>query len=166
VQYVAPVQTSAHCACILSENAVQRAFPPSLNAFPTNTPTFQPSLAPSASPTPVPTTVFITTITTEPTRAFDAIATTTTPPTSDSLTPFTPTAPPVDIPGLEEETPNGGAGTTKARGGFGPGAGTALGAGLLVLFGGVFILRRKGKKDVEADATTAPPTDLEGGSSA
>jgi hypothetical protein len=172
---------SAHCACILIilENAAQRVFSPSPapNASPTNVPALlpsdvanylfpvlEPSLAPIASPTTAPTTV--------PTRASDAIVTTTTPPAPeptrapDSFTLFTPTASPVEVPALEEETTNGGVGTTKTQGGLGPGAGTALGAGLLVLIGGVFILRRKGKKDDEADATTAQPTDLEGGSSA
>jgi hypothetical protein len=164
----------------MSENEAQRVFSPSPapNAFPTNIPAFlptdvetflfpvlEPSFAPIASPTPVPTT--------EPTRASDAITTTTTTtPTAeqtrapDSSTLFAPTAPPVEFPGLEEETTNGGVGTTKVRGGFGPGAGVLIGGVLLVLIGGVFILRRKGKKGDDADATTAQPTDLEGGSSA
>jgi hypothetical protein len=160
------------------DNAAQRVVSPSPtpNNFPTNLPTFlptdvqtflfptpEPSAAPVASATSVPTTA--------PTP--DAIATTTTPPTAgptpaaDSSTLFTPTAAPEEFPGLEEEeTPSGGVGSTQARGGFGPGAGTALGAGLLVLIGGVFVYRRKGKKGDPADATSAQPMDLEGGSSA
>jgi hypothetical protein len=68
----------------------------------------------------------------------------------------------VELSGLEDDTPKGGVGTTKSGGGLGPGAFTALSAGLFVLIGGVFFVRRRGKKDDEADAT-APPTDLENG---
>jgi hypothetical protein len=131
----------------------------------TPAPTDSPTPAPTDSPTNIPTFRPSDVPTTAPTRASDDIATTTTPPTA------IPTAFPVEFPALEEspglknETPNNSVGNTKGPGGLGPGFGTALGAGLFVLIGGVFFLRRKGKKDDEADATTAQPTDLEGGSS-
>jgi hypothetical protein len=145
---------------------------------PTAGPTFEPSLSPDASPTATPVAFLTaaptaTTLPAEPTTeqtgssdATNATTTTTTTPTDGSTTfpdSFTPV---VDIPGLEAPPgDNGGNGNTQAQGGLGAGAAAALGAGLFVLFGGVFFVRRRGNRSNEANDATAQPTDLEGGSS-
>jgi hypothetical protein len=99
----------------------------------------------------------MTTLTIEPT-ASDAITTLTTEPTTTIV-------PDVFTPSATEATPGAGEGATKSKGGFGVGAGTALGAGLFVLIGGVFFLRKRGKEADQAnDATTAQSANLEGDS--
>jgi hypothetical protein len=108
-------------------------------------PSLEPTSAPTVEPTPSPAS------TVKPTPS----------PTMES------TVSRVANPDGAEVTNVGGGGTAtpqNTRGGFGAGAGTALGAGLFVLLGGVVFLRRR--KLVDGDATAQPmetPVDEEDG---